>query len=327
VDKEKMRAYMPVIADLTRVGNIADSALADNIARFRREINAFREKNHIDYKLPVGEDTSPRALLANAFEGVVQDDIEKRNLEKYRSRVAELDAEEAKLRELRAQIKELSFAKGPRDKARLSELRTEANATANRIATLDKMLLRFEASEPLQEVIKRKRSADRWRIQKRGVVLAVRHHSFFVAQTLRSDIDRRIHEIYVPAVQLFPQELDGFPESLKMDDLPLPEELDHIVHIRIIAEPQDIVIGHAGFLLRPHILDQVCHRIPLYLHTESVPGGARCRGRINAHSMVDEIGGKRRFLDLAVLKIPCKLMNDRTDHFQMAQFLRPYIRQ
>ena len=42
-NKEK-RAYMPVIAGLTRVGNIADSALADNIARFRKEIKAFREK-------------------------------------------------------------------------------------------------------------------------------------------------------------------------------------------------------------------------------------------------------------------------------------------
>jgi len=119
-------------------------------------------------KLPVGEDTSPRALLANAFEGVVQNDIEKRNLEKYQSRVAELDEEEAKLRELRAQIKELSFAKGPRDKAKLSKLRTEANATANRTATLDKMLLRFEASAPLQEVIRRKRSADRRTIRKKG---------------------------------------------------------------------------------------------------------------------------------------------------------------
>ena len=119
------------------------------------------------YKLPVGEDTSPRALLANAFEGVVQNDIEKRNLEKYQSRVAELDAEEAKLKALRAEIRELSFAKGPKDKARLSELRTEANATANRISTLDKMLLRFEASAPLQGIIEREKEAVRKRTQDR----------------------------------------------------------------------------------------------------------------------------------------------------------------
>lgn len=129
-----------------------DAAGKERLAQLRKEGASF--------KLPVGEDTSPRALLANAFEGVVQNDIEKRNLERYQSRVAELDAEEAKLKELRAEIRELSESK-PRDEERTRELRTEANATANRINTLDKMLLRFEASAPLQEVIKREREAVR----------------------------------------------------------------------------------------------------------------------------------------------------------------------
>ena len=55
------------------------------------------------YKLPVGEDTSPRALLANAFEGVVRNDIEKRNLEKYHRRMVDLDVAEAKPKQLRAE--------------------------------------------------------------------------------------------------------------------------------------------------------------------------------------------------------------------------------
>lgn len=46
--------------------------------------------------------------VANAFEGVVRNDIEKRNLEKYLSRVPELDAEEVKLKELRAESRGLS---------------------------------------------------------------------------------------------------------------------------------------------------------------------------------------------------------------------------
>ena len=167
LDKEKMRAYMPVIADHTRVGNIADSALTDNIARFRKEINAFREKNHIDYKLPVGEDTSPRALLANAFEDVVQNDIEKRNLQEYQSNVDMLNAEEAKLQELRAEIYELSFAKGKRDTKKLRDLQFEATHTANRIATLDKILLRFEASAPLQNILTREKEMVRKRERER----------------------------------------------------------------------------------------------------------------------------------------------------------------
>ena len=38
-------------------------------------------------------------------------------------------------------------------------------------------------------------------------------------------------------------------EALEVDDRPLPQEADHVVHIRVITETQDIVIGEAGFLL------------------------------------------------------------------------------
>jgi hypothetical protein len=35
-----------------------------------------------------------------------------------------------------------------------------------------------------------------------------------------------------------------------MDDLPRPEELDHVIHVRSIGSPQDVVIGDPGRLLR-----------------------------------------------------------------------------
>ena len=125
------------------------------------------EKKDIRYKLPVGEDTSPRALLANAFEGVVQDDIERRNLKQYQEKVDMLNAEEAKLEELRSEIYELSFAKGKRDTQRIRELKFEAMHTENRINTLDKTLLRFEASAPLQKILKREKEMVRKRERER----------------------------------------------------------------------------------------------------------------------------------------------------------------
>ena len=64
-----------------------------------------------------------------------------------------------------------------------------------------------------------------------------------------SDIDRRIHKIHIPAVEFLVKELDCFAKSLEVDDLTLPEESDHIVHIGIVAEPEDVVIGHTRFLL------------------------------------------------------------------------------
>lgn len=154
---KKMRDALSVIANPAGVGNITDSSLSDNLARFRKEIKSFREKNHIDYKLPVGEDTSPRALLANAFDTVITNPIEKNKLQEYKKNVAMLNEEEAKLRELREQIRELSFAKGPKDTKKIRSLQFEANQAANRINTLDKMLLRFEASAPLQNVLNREK--------------------------------------------------------------------------------------------------------------------------------------------------------------------------
>ncbi len=55
--------------------------------------------------------------------------------------------------------------------------------------------------------------------------------------------------VYVLLIQLFPQLLHAFPEPLEVDDFPLPQEFDDIVHIGIIGQPQNIVIGGPGFLL------------------------------------------------------------------------------
>ena len=154
---KKMRDSLSVIANQARVGDITEASLTANLSHFLKEIKHFREKNNIDYKLPVGEDTSPRALLANAFDTVITNPIEKNKLQEYKKNVAMLNEEEAKLRELREQIKDLSFAKGPKDTKKIRNLQFEANQTANRINTLDKMLLRFEASAPLQNVLNREK--------------------------------------------------------------------------------------------------------------------------------------------------------------------------
>ena len=101
------------------------------------------------------ESVSNRSLLANAFEGVAQNEIEQKKLQEYKGKIDLINAEERKLRELNAQIKELSFAKGKRDTQKIRELRDEAQKTANRITIVDKQLLRLEASKPLRNVLDR----------------------------------------------------------------------------------------------------------------------------------------------------------------------------
>ena len=147
-----------VVFDPQRNAKSADTITYDDDGNVIPLSQRFKPENDdIRYKLPIGEDTSPRALLANAFEGIITNDIEKRKIQEYKGKVEMLNDEEKKLSELRAQIKELSFAKGKRDTKKIKDLQFDANHTANRIATLDKMLLGLEASAPLQSILKREK--------------------------------------------------------------------------------------------------------------------------------------------------------------------------
>lgn len=94
-----------------------------------------------------------RTLLANALTDAAQGDLERERLAKYQEKIGEMNAEQDRLNELNAQIKELSFAKGRRDTARIRELRDEASRAKNRINIYDKQLLRMEASKPLERVL------------------------------------------------------------------------------------------------------------------------------------------------------------------------------
>ena len=127
-----------------------------------------RKKSDIRYQDRDTESVSNRSLLANAFEGIITNPVEKQKIQEYKGKVAMLDAEEKKLRELNEQIKELSFAKGPRDTAKIRELQFEAKQTANRIGVYDKQLLRLEASKPLQDALNREKKMAYQRAEQKG---------------------------------------------------------------------------------------------------------------------------------------------------------------
>ena len=62
------------------------------------------------------------------------------------------------------------------------------------------------------------------------------------------DVDGRIHEINILLVQLLTQQLHCFAEALEMNDFPLTKEADYIVHIGIIGQSQNVIVGCSGFL-------------------------------------------------------------------------------
>ena len=114
------------------------------------------------------ESVSNRSLLANAFESVAQNDIERQKIQEYKGNIARINAEERKLQKLNEQIKDLSFSKGPKDTKAIRDLQFEAKQTANRISTYDKQLLRLEASKPLQDVLTREKKLAYQRAEKKG---------------------------------------------------------------------------------------------------------------------------------------------------------------
>ena len=66
---------------------------------------------------------------------------------------------------------------------------------------------------------------------------------------LHSVVERGIHIVHIFLIQLFAGEPQPLAEALEVDDLPLPQETDHVVDIGIVGEPQDVVIGDTRLLL------------------------------------------------------------------------------
>ena len=64
---------------------------------------------------------------------------------------------------------------------------------------------------------------------------------------------------------------EAFAEALEMNDLTRPQELDHIVDIRIIRQTQNIVVGDTGFLFCCQIFCQIGDHIAFDRHRSGAP--------------------------------------------------------
>ena len=142
--------------------------LSERYADVAREMFSFDSADGVRFSDRDTESVSNRSLLANALEGTAQNDVERNKLAEYKSKIALIESEQAKLAELRAKIKELSFATGPRDTEALKKLQFEANQTANRINTYDRQLLTLESTKALKGVLDREKAMAYKRAEQRG---------------------------------------------------------------------------------------------------------------------------------------------------------------
>ena len=74
-------------------------------------------------------------------------------------------------------------------------------------------------------------------------------------------IKRRIGRIEILLIHLLNSAAKPLIEALIMDYFPLPQELYDVVYVRIVAEPQDVVIGRARLLLWGDFVRTTLHNI------------------------------------------------------------------
>ena len=109
------------------------------------------------YKTPNSRGMSPRQLLADAFDELVQSPDERKLMDQYRNNIAKVEDVQERLRKLRGEISKLTKAKG--DKAKIAEMNKTAAELADLIDKYDRKLLDLEASKPLKDVLARARSS------------------------------------------------------------------------------------------------------------------------------------------------------------------------
>ena len=127
-------------------------------------------------------------------------------------------------------------------------------------------------------------------------------------------VKRGIHKVNIFLIQLLTKQLNGFAESLEMDDFPFPKELDHIIHIRIIAESENVIISGAGFLFRGQIFSKIRNGVALNLHAGGAPREPGGGGGEDTCGMIHEVGCEGGIQDLRILQISGQLMDDGADH-------------
>ena len=136
--------------------------------------------------------TSNRDLLAGAFEDLARSPAEMEFLQKYQENVGKLNEQEAKLQEIRTEIRELTFGNGPKDPKRLEKLQEEATKTANRINIYDKKLLQLEAAKPLRDVLDREREKVRKATRQKAQEAMAEYREKRKESAARKDAKRKI---------------------------------------------------------------------------------------------------------------------------------------
>jgi hypothetical protein len=117
-----------------------------------------------------GENVSNRTLLANALESAVKEAEDRTLLRNYKTNLRLIEAEQAKLDEVKKKANEIRFTKGrtAEETKAMKDLDFEAKQIATRINSYDRELLKMEAMQPIKKVLEREKKMAYKRAEQRG---------------------------------------------------------------------------------------------------------------------------------------------------------------
>lgn len=61
-------------------------------------------------------------------------------------------------------------------------------------------------------------------------------------------VEGGVGEVDVFGVHFLLAQAQAFSETLEVNDLPLPQKADDVVHVRVVGQTEDVVIGDPGLL-------------------------------------------------------------------------------
>ncbi len=171
--KKEPAALLPEVTGVpaTLTGStISISSLLDYVNKYFPDILPESVLKHYGYtERPSGElgesalfqqrGSSDREILAAALESAAQTDWERKMLAEYKDAIGRAETYEQRIAENKAELKELSFAKGKRDTARIQALKTEITKDTNRVKAVDRQLLELEATRSLKDLLVREKEA------------------------------------------------------------------------------------------------------------------------------------------------------------------------
>ena len=71
-------------------------------------------------------------------------------------------------------------------------------------------------------------------------------------------VEGGIGKVDILGVHLVLAQPQAFAEALEVDDLPLPEEADDVVHVRVVGQAENVVVGLSGLLFWCDLVRTTC---------------------------------------------------------------------